>query len=83
MNSRAVFDVTAPSRSTNLRLNGDLVDKAKAVGLNLSRECEAHLAEVLKNRMEARWRAENQEAFRAYNGFVEQHGLFSDGLREY
>ena len=83
MNSLAVFDVTAPSRSTNLRLNGDLVDRAKAAGLNLSRECEAHLAEVLKTRMEARWLAENQEAFRAYNEYIEQNGLFSDGQREF
>lgn len=29
------------------------------------------------------WRAENAKAIHAYNSFIEESGVFSDGLREF
>jgi len=31
----------------------------------------------------ARWREENREAIAAYNEYVEEHGVFSDGVRAF
>jgi len=83
MNAPASFDLNAPCRAANLRLNSDLLAKAKTLGINLSREFEAHLAELVRRRMAERWLIENKDALSAYNDFVEQNGVFSEGTREF
>jgi len=83
MNAPEAFDRNAPSRAANLRLNSDLLAKAKTLNINLSREFEAHLAGLVRQRMMERWLAENKDALSAYNQFVEQNGVFSEGVREF
>ena len=39
--------------------------------------------EALRQRQREQWLAENREAMGAYNTSVEQHGVFSDGLRSF
>ena len=70
-------------KAVNLKSNSDLIQEAKTLGINLSRELETHLAEVVRLRKQAKWLAENQEALNAYNAHVEQAGVFSDGLRSF
>jgi len=53
------------------------------MNFNLSELLERRLAKVLKQEAMARWKVENREAIEASNRFVERHGLWSDGLRQF
>ena len=77
------YDRTAPRKATNLSINSDLLGIARELKLNLSRELERRLEEIVAERRSALWLAENREAIDAYNERVEQHGVFSDGLRSF
>jgi antitoxin CcdA len=70
-------------RATNVSIRGDLLDAARAAGINLSATLERALAEELASRKRARWREENREAIAAYNEYLEGHGAFSDGVRSF
>ncbi|MGB2904683.1 MAG: type II toxin-antitoxin system CcdA family antitoxin [Candidatus Dechloromonas phosphoritropha] len=72
---------TPPRRAVNLTVNSALVQEAKQFDINLSREFEAHLADLVKRRKQEMWLAENREAIDAYNAHIERDGVFSDGLR--
>lgn len=73
----------APRKATNLSINADLLRQARELGLNLSRELEVRLLEVIAERRRAAWLADNEEAIAAYNEHVERSGVFSDGLRTF
>jgi antitoxin CcdA len=62
-------------KSTNLSLDPDMVAQAKALGINLSRACEAGLAAAVREVKKRRWQEENREAIEASNAWVKQHGL--------
>jgi antitoxin CcdA len=68
---------------TNLSLRGDLVQRAKALGLNLSEVVEGALEKAIRAAEQARWLAENEEAIEYYNDFVENHGLFGEDYRQF
>ncbi len=69
-------DPHAPAHQwLNLTLPGALVEKAKALGLNLSRACEAGLEAAAAAERARRWQAENQALFDWYNAKVETDGL--------
>ena len=77
------YDRSAPRKATNLSINSDLLRIARRLRLNLSRELERRLEEVLAEHRRAAWLEENAEAIAAYNDHVERHGAFSDGLRSF
>lgn len=64
-------------RATNLSVRGDLIDAARAVGVNLSALLERALVEELARLRRLQWRADNAEAVGAYNDHVEQFGTFA------
>ena len=68
---------------TNLSLRTDLVERAKALGLNLSDVVESTLEKAIIEAERARWLAENEKAIDYYNAFVEKHGLFGDEFRKF
>ncbi|CAN5921809.1 hypothetical protein BH11MYX3_BH11MYX3_33310 [soil metagenome] len=74
----------APRKTpTNLSLRSDLVERAKALGLNLSDVVERSLEAVILDAERTRWLADNEAAIEHYNAFVEKHGLFGDEFRAY
>ncbi len=58
-----------------------LLDRARRPKLNLSQAVEAGLVEALRRHERAQWLEKNRAALDAYNEHVDQHGVFSDGLR--
>lgn len=68
---------------TNLSLRVDLVQRAKALGLNLSDVVERALANAIREAEQARWLADNEAAIDYYNAFVEKHGLFGEEFRQF
>ncbi len=78
-----VFNLNAPKKPTNVSINSDLLEKAKGLNINLSATLEAALTEQLRAEQRTQWKAENAKAIQAYNNFVEENGVFSDGLRKF
>ena len=78
-----LFDHSAPKKPTNLSLNSDLLNKCRALDINLSATLEQVLAEKLAKSGSEKWAEENKNAIRAYNKFVEQNGCFSDEFRKF
>jgi len=79
----AVYDETAIKKATNVTINSDLLQKAKSYNINISKNFEAYLAEVVKKREEEQWLEENKSAIDAFNERVEKEGLFSDEHRRF
>ena len=79
----AVYNENAIKKATNVTINSDLLQKAKSYKINISKNFEAYLAEVVKKREEQRWLEENQAAFDAVNERIEKEGLFSDEYRRF
>jgi antitoxin CcdA len=77
------YDTRAPKRPANLSVNGDLLNKARELDINLSATFELALATALREKQRAQWLAENRTAIEAYNDHVEKQGVFSDGLRSF
>ncbi len=75
--------MSAQQKPTNLTINADLLRESKAVDTNLSQAFEAHLAVMVKTKKQEKWLAENREAIDAYNRFVDENGVFSDGWRSF
>jgi antitoxin CcdA len=78
-----VFDRTAPKQATNLSINRDLLNAARESGVNLSAVLEEALAEKVAAAKREHWVRENSEAIAAYNEFVDEKGIASDGMRSF
>lgn len=72
---------SAGKKPVNLSVDGELLNEARKCDINLSATLERALHEELRKSRRERWLAENAEAMAAYNQQVEEHGVFSDGLR--
>ena len=70
-------------RAANVSVNGALLQKAKALKINLSATLEAALSDVVKARERELWRSENKSAIDAYNRLVEKQGTFGDTARTF
>jgi len=68
---------------TNLSLRIDLVERAKALGLNLSEVVETALEQAIVAAEQTRWLAENEQAIEYFNKFIEKHGLFGEEFRDF
>jgi antitoxin CcdA len=79
----AVFDPSAPRKAVNLSINSDLLRRARALDINLSATLEEALDAVVKARLQAQWLEENRAALAGYNAWVEDAGVFSDGVRSF
>ena len=79
----AIYDETAIKKATNVTINSDLLQKAKSYKINISKNFEAYLAEVVRKREEEQWLEENKSAIDAVNRRIEKEGLFSDEHRRF
>lgn len=70
-------------QATNVSLDGELVKEARRLDLNLSKLFEDRLREAIAAEQRRRWLEENDEGFRAYERFVERHGVFNEEDREW
>ncbi len=78
-----VYDRKAPKQAANLSINKDLLGAAREAGVNLSAALEEALAEKVGLARRENWIKENSAAITAYNDFVEENGLASDGMRSF
>ena len=78
-----VFNPSAPKKPANLSVNSDLLRQAKSLRINLSQALEAQLALMVREQKCRQWQEENSEAIDTYNRRIEEHGVFSDGVRNF
>jgi antitoxin CcdA len=81
--SHALYDRDASRKPTRLRVNSDLLDKARELGVDLATTLEDALALEVQKRQREAWLAENREAIATYNKLVARDGVFSTGLRSF
>lgn len=77
------YDQNAPKKPTNLTINSDLLEKARAEKINLSATLEVALIQQLRQSEREKWKAQNKRAIQALNDLAETHGLFSDSFRDF
>ena len=76
-------DTVAEKKPLHLRVNRALARRACSLKINVSQTLEQGPEELLQQEMARQWREENQAAVAAYNQRVAEHGVFSDGLRQF
>ena len=64
--------------ATNVVLRADLLEAAREAGINLSALLEQALIEELRVLRCRTWRLQNARAIEAYNGHVDDYGVFTD-----
>ncbi len=77
------YNINAPKKAANVSINSDLLQQAKVLKINLSATLEDELAHLIRQKRRAQWLDDNRPALDDYNVFVEKHGVFSDGLRQF
>lgn len=70
-------------KAANLSIRSDLLAEAREAGVNLSAALEEALEGKIANAKRERWVRENSDAISAYNEFVSEHGVVSDGMRSF
>ena len=70
-----------PRQRTNLTLDPAKLEAARRLGINLSEAAERGLEAAIREAEAALWLAENGEAIRSSNAWVEEHGLPLAGKR--
>jgi antitoxin CcdA len=68
-------------KATNVSIRSDLLEAARDMKINLSKEFEHCLEEVVRKNRAEQWLKDNREAIEAYNRYVETHGIWSDEYR--
>ncbi len=66
---------SASKKATNITLSQEVVEEAKALGMNLSQTCEQLLRHAIRAEKDRRWALEHADFIVAYNATVEQEGL--------
>jgi len=80
---QTLYDSNAPKKPTNLSLNSDLLNKTRALNINLSATLEQALRKKLAENEAAKWAKENKRAIQAYNDFIDENGCFADEHRQF
>ncbi|KAA9009226.1 type II toxin-antitoxin system CcdA family antitoxin [Histidinibacterium aquaticum] len=73
----------AHRKSTSLTLDRDLLDEARALGVNISRSAEEGVAAAVKAERQRRWKDENREAMESMNRWVEENGVPFNEYRKF
>lgn len=79
--SHVLYDRKASRKPARLSVNGDLLEKARQLGVDLDNTLEEALALEVHKRQREAWLEENREAIETYNELVARNGVFSTGLR--
>jgi antitoxin CcdA len=70
-----LYDVNARRKTVSITLNADLVARASAVGINISRTAEAAIVLAFESLERAKIREEIREAVRITDALVAEYGF--------
>lgn len=66
---------SASKKATNITLSQEVLEEAKALGMNLSQTCEQLLRGAIRAEKDRRWAQEHATYIAAYNDTIEQDAL--------
>ncbi|PTB88914.1 acetoacetyl-CoA synthase [Pseudidiomarina aestuarii] len=78
-----LYSMNALKKPTNVSINSDLLEKSRALNINLSATLEQALVEKLRAEQRDQWLRENSDAMASYNKFIESNGTFGDSVRKF
>jgi len=81
--TRKDLRLALPRKATNVTLPEPLLKEARELGINLSQACERGLAASVAEGKAQKWLRDNREALKAWNEYVEQHGLPLSEFRQF
>lgn len=73
-------DAAPAKKSVNLSVREDLLNEARAHGMNLSATFEAALAAQLREDRGRRWKEENREAIAHHKERIRREGMWNQHL---
>lgn len=77
------MNTIARKQSANLSIRKDLLQRAKDNNINLSKTLEERLEQIFQRRDREEWLKNNHEAIKAANKYLQEKGLWSDGMRQF
>ena len=81
--ARAPQSARLTRQRTNLTIDSTVLAEAKALGINISRACEAHLQEMVRQEKTRLWKEQHAKFLAHYNAEVERDGLPLDQWRQF
>jgi antitoxin CcdA len=73
----------AEKARTNVSIDANLLAEARALGVNVSAVLEVGLRATVAAERRRHWLDENRAALADANAFIAEHGLWSDGKRQF
>ena len=70
-----LYDLNARRKTVSITLNSDLVARASALGINISRTAEAAVIQAFETAEKAKIREEIRQAVRITDALVAEHGF--------
>jgi antitoxin CcdA len=78
-----MLNFDGPKKATNLSLDALTIEKAKALGLNLSKVVNELLEKEVRRVYRLKWAERNKTAIDAYNAQVDAEGTFAQQVNEW
>ncbi|MBK8456586.1 MAG: type II toxin-antitoxin system CcdA family antitoxin [Phyllobacteriaceae bacterium] len=78
---RTTIRQTSARKPSNLSIDASLMERAKALSINVSRAAEAGIAADADAERERLWKVENRPALDAWNDWVDRNGPPLAGYR--
>lgn len=73
----------ARKKPTNVSVDGDLLNRARDLHVNISSVLEQALEKTVKEKLREQWLAENRDGIAQYNELVDAVGVYSDDERAF
>jgi antitoxin CcdA len=74
---------TSPKRPINLSLSTQTIERAKSLGINLSKTVDSFLAKEVDRRYWETWGERNKLAVEEYNEKIRTHGVWGEKYRTF
>lgn len=78
-----MLNFDGPKKATNLSLDAATIEKAKSMGLNLSKVVNELLEKEVRRIYRLQWAERNKVAIDAYNAKVDSEGTFAQQVNEW
>jgi antitoxin CcdA len=66
---------TSSRKATNVTIDAGLLQRAKSLGINISKASEEGLSRAVAAKQEALWLQSNQAALESSNAYVDRNGI--------
>ena len=78
-----MLNFDGPKKATNLSLDAATIEKAKSMGLNLSKVVNELLEKEVRRVYRLKWAERNKIAIEAYNAQIDSEGTFAQQVNEW